>query len=176
VYLATLLGSNGLDAVPGHGIVLFFVCVVVAGTAILALCFFKAPIEMKLLIAFTVALFAASMASPNCGAPRGVTAWEMLTGGGGNRYWFFPTIAFAWSIAWLFSTRRPLLRTIAAPLLVIMCFGIVRDYQHPAFADLHYADDARRVDAAAAGTTVIIPENPPGWNIRFVKSPRQAAN
>jgi hypothetical protein len=171
VYLGTLLGSNGLDAIPGRRILIFFIFVAIAGTAIIAVCFVKSAIEMKLLLAFSASLLAASLISPSCGSPNGVSAWEMLTGGGGIRYWFFPTLAFAWSLLWCFRSRILLLRIVSTPLLLLMCFGIVRDWEHPALPDLHFAEDAKRIESVPVGMAVIIPENPQGWTIRLVKRP-----
>jgi hypothetical protein len=171
VYLGTLLGSNGLDAIPGRRILILFIFVAIAGTAIIAVCFVKSAIEMKLLLIFSAFLLAASLISPNCSPSNGVSSWEMLAGAGGIRYWFFPTLAFAWSLLWCFRSRLLLLRIVSAPLLLLMCFGIVRDWEHPAFPDLHFAEDAERIESVPVGMAVTIPENPQGWTIRLVKRP-----
>jgi hypothetical protein len=50
-----------------------------------------------------------------------------------------------------------------------MCFGAVRDWKQPVLKDLHFAGSASSFQAAPAGTVVVLPENPRGWNIRLVK-------
>jgi hypothetical protein len=126
---------------------------------------------MKLFLAFTALLFSVSLSSPNTGSLKGVTGWELLTSGGGIRYWFFPTLAFAWSLLWCFNSRIRLLRIVSAPLILLMCLGIIRDWRHPAFKDMHFADYAERFETAPAGTIVTIPENPAGWTVRLFKRP-----
>src|SRR5208337_2386912 len=97
---------------------------------------------------------------PTGWAPEGVSAWTNLTAGPGIRYWFFPTLAFAWTLLWCFHSRIRLLKIVSAPLLLLMCLGMMRDWRHPAFQDMHFAEYAARFEAAPAGTVVIIPENP----------------
>ena len=169
VYLATLLGSNELAHYSSHLLFIFLLCAAIGGTVLVVLCFIKSSVEMRLFLAVSALLFALSLSSPNTGSPRGVTGWELLTSGGGIRYWFFPTLAFAWSLLWCFHSRIRLLRIVSAPLILLMCFGIIRDWRHPAFVDLHYAVYAERFEAAPAGSVVAIPENPDGWNLHLVK-------
>jgi hypothetical protein len=52
-----------------------------------------------------------------------------------------------------------------------MCLGIIRDWRHPAFKNMHFAEYAARFEAAPAGAVVTIPENPAGWTVRLVKRP-----
>ncbi len=171
VYLATLVGGNGLAYYSNPLLFIFLLIVAIGGTVLVVLCFIKSPVEMKLFLAVTALLFAVSLSSPNAGSSKGVTGWELLTSGGGIRYWFFPTLAFAWSLLWCFHSRIRLLKIISAPLILLMCLGIIRDWRHPAFKDMHFAEYAERFAAAPAGTIVTIPENPVGWTVRLVKRP-----
>jgi hypothetical protein len=171
VYLATLIGGNGLAYYSSSRLFIFLLIVAIGGTILIVLCFIRSTVEMRLFLAVTALLFAVSLSSPNTGSPKGVTGWELLTSGGGIRYWFFPTLAFAWSLLWCFHSRIHSLRIISAPLILLMCLGIIRDWRHPAFLDLHFAEHAERFEAASAGTVVNIPENPAGWIVRLVKRP-----
>jgi hypothetical protein len=54
-----------------------------------------------------------------------------------------------------------------------MCFGVVRDWEIPAFANLHFAAEAKRFEAAPPGTAVVIPENPQGWTLALKRKPSQ---
>src|SRR5579863_43134 len=169
VYLGTLLGGNGLAARAGAGMFVFLLCVAIGGTAIAAVCFAKATIEWRLLFVFSCLLLAASLASPAAYPPAGMTRWELLANVGGIRYWFFPTLAFAWCLLWCVRRRTGAAAAVSVLLLCAMSFGIVRDWHHPALKDLHYREFAQSFSSAPAGTAVVVPENPQGWTIRLVK-------
>jgi len=169
VFIATLLGTNFLAMHPSPPVFVFLLCAVIGGIAIVAMCFAKSGIEMRLFILFSGVMFAASLISPAAYPPPGVSRWELLTGAGGIRYWFFPELTFAWALLWCSTSKKALLKIVGGYLLIVMCFGVVRDWRHPAFKDLHFAEDAKRFEAAPAGTEVTLPENPKGWTIQLVK-------
>jgi hypothetical protein len=169
VYLGALLGSNGIGAGSGTRLAIFLLCVAVGGTTIVAICFVKSSLEMKLFLFLSAMLFSASLISPAANPPAGVSVWQLMSGASGVRYWFFPTLAFAWAILWCLCSRGVLLKVVSACLLVSMCTGILRDWEHPAFQDLHFAEYAKRFEAVPVGTAVTIPVNPRGWDMRLVK-------
>jgi hypothetical protein len=171
IYLGTLLGGNGFGANPGLVPLIVFTCIAIAGTALVVYCFMKASVEMRLFLAFASMPFAAALISCTGNPPPGVAVWPLFAASGGIRYWFFPTLAFAWTILWCFEVRRGALRTLAAGLLCLMSIGVLRDLRHPAFKDVQFAEHARRFEAAPAGATVTIPENPDGWSAQLVKHP-----
>jgi hypothetical protein len=174
IYLGTLLGGNGFGASPGLVPLIVFTCIAVAGTALVVYCFVKASVEMRLFLAFASMPFAGALISCTGNPPPGVSVWSLFAASGGIRYWFFPTLAFAWTIVWCFEKRRGDLRTVAAGLLCLMCIGVLRDLRHPAFKDVQFAEYAKSFRAAPAGTTVLIPENPDGWTARLTKRPGEA--
>jgi hypothetical protein len=169
VFAATVLGGNGLAADPSRGVFVFLLCAVIGGIAIIAMCFAKSGIEMRLFILLSALLLAASLISPAAYPPPGVSRWELLAAASGIRYWFFPELTFAWSILWCLRSRTALLKIAAGYLLLMMCFGIVHDWRRPPLQDLHFAEYAKRFEAAPVGTVVTIPISPPGWNMRLVK-------
>ncbi len=171
VFLGTLLGGNGLSSRSSPLLLLILICVAIGGIAIVAACFFNSPMQFRLFLLLSTALFALALISPTGWVPEGVSAWANLAAGPGIRYWFFPTLAFAWTLLWCFQSRIRLLKIVSAPLLLLMCVGMIRDWRHPAFKDMHFAKYAARFEAAPAGTVVIIPENPAGWTVRLVKRP-----
>ena len=171
IYLGTLLGGNGFGANPGVVPLVVFTCIAIAGTALVVYCMVKASVEMRLFLVFASMPFAASLLSCTGHPPPGVSVWSLFAASGGIRYWFFPTLAFAWTIVWCFETRSGALKVVAAGLLCLMCIGILRDRRHPAFKDLQFAEYARRFDAAPVGSTVTIPENPDGWTAQLIKHP-----
>jgi hypothetical protein len=171
IYSATLLGANKLAVIPGQGAFLYLVCMAVAGTAILAYCSMRSPLPLRFLILVSAVLLALALKSPIGPVPVGKTCWETLVVAPGARYWFFPALAFAWSLLWCLFCRSSLLKVIAAYLLFFMCIGIVRDFRHPAFQNMCFTEYAKRFEAAPAGTEVTIPLNPEGWSMLLVKHP-----
>jgi hypothetical protein len=169
IYLGTLIGSNGLGASVGPRHLIFFACIAVGGTALVIYCFLKASVEMRLFLVFSILPFAASLFSSTGHAPPGIGVWSLLAAAGGIRYWFFPTLAFAWTILWYFHNHNFALKSISAILLFLMCIGIVRDWRQPVLKDLHFAEYAKQFEAAPAGTAITIPENPDGWTVQLIK-------
>jgi hypothetical protein len=169
VYLGALIGSNGLGIHAGGVLMALLVLISLAGTAIIVVCYLRSGIEMRLLILLTVMLFAASLITSSVKPPAGMSVWENLAEVGGIRYWFFPTLAFTWSLLICVRQRSSFVRMAAGYLLVFMCIGVVRDWRHPALEDMHYKDYVTRLQSAAPGDAVTIPINPRGWEMRLVK-------
>jgi hypothetical protein len=169
IYLGTLIGGNGLGLSADTPHLIFFACVAVAGTAMVAFCFARAPLPMKLFLVFSALPFAAALVSSIGHAPPGVGLWSLLVAAGGISYWFFPTLAFAWTIVWCFQRRNLALKVISSILLFLMCIGIVRDWRQPELKYLGFANYAKQFAAAPPGTTIVIPENPDGWTVQLTK-------
>jgi hypothetical protein len=169
VFLGTILGSNGLGT---QNIMPFLVCVVIAGSLLMTYCFFNATHEWKLFLLFSALVFAASLSNPvTPDLLPGSTSWGSLTEISGIRYWFFPTIAFAWTIVWylLAPPHRRMRQGIGATLMILMMTGFVRDWRIAPHKDAHFAAYVYRFEASPPGTEMVIPENPDGWTIRLVK-------
>jgi hypothetical protein len=169
VFLSTLIGGNGLAAYSGPQVLIFLLCVAIVGIAMVAICFIRSTVEMRLFLFLSSIVLVASLISPTAYPPAGVSMWDLLAGAVGIRYWYFPTLAFAWSILWCFRSGKAMLKSISVVLLFLMCFGIIRDWTHPAYQDMHFAEYAKRVEAAPAGTVITIPENQPGWDLQLAK-------
>jgi hypothetical protein len=167
IYLGVLLGDNGLATSTSPRLLFVFVFAAIAGTTIVAVCLSRSAMPMKLFVLFSTAILAALLVSPV--TPANVSAWESLASASGAHYWFFPSLAFAWSLLWCLYSRVKTLKVISYVLLIFMCFGIVRAWVRPPFIDLHFARDAQRFETASPGTAVVFPENPQGWDIRLVK-------
>jgi hypothetical protein len=136
-----------------------------------AFCFTKSSLPMKIFVLLTTLLLVVSLISPTAYPPAGVTMWHQLTGAGGIRYWYFPTLAFAWLLLWGFRRGCDAMKVVSVVLLCVMSFAITFDWRVPALKDLHFAEAAQRFEAAPPGTVMVIPENPEGWTIRLVKHP-----
>ena len=169
VVLGAVLGRTRLAIMPGTGIFLFLLCSLIAASVIVVVCFLKSKIEMRLFFAWTAALLAASLVMPAAYPPPGGTVWEMLAKACGVRYWLFPSVAFTWALLWSMWSRQKGVKILATVFLVVMCFSIVLSWEEPPFKDFHFADYARRFEAAPPGTVMVIPINPEGWNMRLVK-------
>ena len=169
VYLGTLLGGirQGPHLSPGY--MIGFIVIAIAGTILVVICVQKSQLPMRLFLFFAFMVFAASLKSPTLGPPNGVPAWVTFASGAGNRYWFLPSLAFGWTLAWCYFERRFGLKAISAVLLCIMCFASALHWRYPAFQDQHFAEFASAFEAAPSGTVVTIPEYPAGWTLTLVK-------
>jgi hypothetical protein len=169
IFAGALLGRAQLAMVQGTGAFIFLLCVAVGGVTITSACFMKSHLEMKLFLVFSCMVLAASLLSPTVHPPPGSTMWGLLVKVSAMRYWFMPSLAFAWSLLWCVREGTSIPRSAAAFLLCLMVLGIAVNWENPTFKDLHFAEYARTLSGAPPGTAVIIPENPPGWSMRLVK-------
>lgn len=169
VFLGTLLGGNTLAKNTSPQLFAFLLCVAVGGIIFVAFSVARSPLPMKLFLFLTSVLLAVSLVSPTAYPPPGVSMWQLLAEAGGIRYWYFPSLVFAWLLLWGFQSRAAALKTVSAVLLCVMCFGVIRDWRIAPFKDLNWAQDAKRFEAAPPGTAMTFPENPEGWDIRLVK-------
>jgi hypothetical protein len=165
VFFSALLGENMLVF---HEAALIAILVSALGIGFLIYCALKANLELRLFICFSALLLAASLKSPLISGP--LPLWQLLELISGDRYWFFPSLAFLWSLLWVATQQQPkLLRKLSLLALLLLCRGIPHDWKYPPFKDEHFAAYVQQFNAAAPGTTVAIPLNP-GWVImRLVK-------
>jgi hypothetical protein len=170
-FAGALLGGNVLAVLPGRPAFAALAAVAAGGIALMTLAWLRAGRQMKLLIAFSAMLLGASLLSPTVISTPKLSAWAILAQAPGTRYWFFPTLAFAWTLLWAVRQRSVVLRRISAALMCVMCFGIVRDWQRPPFEETAFEQSARSFEKAAPGTIVTIPLNPTGWSMRLQKHP-----
>jgi hypothetical protein len=170
-FAGTLLGGNGLTLQPGHWAFAGLSAVATGGVTLMTLAWLRAEREMKLLIVFSTMLLGAALLSPTVTSPTKLSVWMSLAQTPETRYWFFPTLAFAWTLLWAVQQRKVALRWISAALLCVMCFGVVRDWQRPPFGETAFEQSARSFEEAAPGTIVTIPLNPKGWSMQLEKHP-----
>jgi hypothetical protein len=162
IYLGALLGANAMP----HAAQVLLVIVAMLGTVLVAWCLLNGSLEWKLFVAFCLLTFVAALLDPSVPAPQ----WLLLDLTPGIRYWFLPTLAFAWVLVWAARAGLPgRVKVIPAILLVLMCVGVVRDWKYRPFIDYHFRDYVRWFRMAPAGTVVTIPINPGGWKMQLVK-------
>ena len=169
IYAGALIGTNWLSLVPGLWFSIFLACLAIGGTAFVVIGSLKSPVPMKLFLILSALLFASSLIAPVEWDHPSVPVWNVYAGLAGLRYWFFPTLAFAWSLLFGYRSRIAAIKAVSAALLCVMCIGVLRDWRHPAFPDTHFAESAERFAAAPAGATVSIPEFPFGWTATLIK-------
>ncbi len=169
VYLGTLWGGLGQPPHLRLGLLTFFLLVFVGGTILVVVCFLRAPMPMKLFLVLSAMLTVAPLLSATLQTLHGVTAWDVLVGGGGNRYWLFPALAFGWVIVWCFESQSRILKPASVVLFFAMCFGVAFHWRYASFPESHFAEYAKQFEAAPPGTGMTIPQDPPGWTLELVK-------
>jgi phosphatidylserine synthase len=170
VFLSGLLGIRSAAIflkLPFAGEVL----VTIVGLSALIYAVWRGPAELKLFILFVTTAFAAALAHPL--ATRIGFQWEDLGHPGwGNRYFFFPVLAFLAALFWISShSRAPSrgLRKLAVIALLLLPVGVLSDWRYPRFADLHFQTYARAFEKSPPGTHMTIPINPVGWYVELSK-------
>jgi hypothetical protein len=167
MFLGALVGGNMLC----HTSVLWAVLVATAGMAPIVYALFKGPFELKLFVGFAALVLSACLISPS--SVGKVPAWQELEFPQVDpRYWFLPMLAFVWTLVWLLSREIPKgVRSVAAMVLCLMSFGIVREWRDRPFVDMNFQEYAQRFEASPPGTVFTIPSNPPDgrWSMRLVK-------
>ena len=168
IYLGVLLGSNGLAYFAPFGVLLVVFC---CGTVFPLYTAWKASFETRLFLIFCVITLAASLARPVYSFSYGKPAWPCMLVAAGCRYWFLPTLAFAWCLAWC-ALRAHLraLRVAGRVLLIFMILGVIREYRYTPLKDEHFAAWSYRFEHAKTGTYWEIPV-PAGshWTVQLWK-------
>jgi hypothetical protein len=168
IYLGTLLGGNGLGP---HLSSWALFGITVTGTAVMLLGVRFSAEAMRCLLFLSCVMLVASLINPAAFPATGNTAWKLLATCAGARYWFFPSLAFAWSLAYLARSSTQWVRCVGCFLLFSMSVGLLRDARYPAFKNL--TDEyTERMMAAPAGSVVVVPLNPSGWDMRLIKHDR----
>jgi len=164
VFLAALVGRNNLS--DGHSHTFEVVLITVAGILVLLYSLLKAPWELKLFTAFASLALAAALLNPMAPPPK----WPALLNPWCTRYWLLPMLAFVAGLLWIAGEGHPKgIRLAAVAALVFMSVGIVRDWKHPRFTDMHFGVYAQQYSDLPKGSALTIPLNPPGWSMTLTK-------
>lgn len=148
------------------------VLVTVMGVSAMLYAVWHGPIELKLLVLFASMELASALAHPLVSRTR--LQWEdMGQPGAGNRYFFFPMVAFLASLFWiaadLSAPRKRIIRIVAMAVLCFLPLGILADWRYRPLVDLNFRKYAVEFERAPTGTHVTIPINPPGWAMELSK-------
>jgi hypothetical protein len=165
VFLSSIFGSGNYSAHLGFALL----CVVAAGgIAVIAFTIAEARWEFRIVLLFSLLVFAATLKSPL--VSRTEPQWQILNQASGIRYWFFPMLAFLWSLLWC-ANRAPmkLVRAGSMTLLVISMAGIARDWKYPGFPDHKYPQYVAKFEALRPGQVLAFPIYPEGWVMQLTK-------
>lgn len=166
IFLPSLLGRETLVSLvaghPQHSLLIAESIATIVGLALLLYAVRRGPTELKLFVVFAFAVLALALIHPLAAAPN-QTQWESLSVPGcGNRYYFLPMIAFFAALFWIVSnvTTPQSLRCCAGVLLLLLPFGIRRDWRYQPFVDLHFREYASEFESLPSGAKLVIPLNP----------------
>jgi hypothetical protein len=165
VFLSSLLGVRTLiQLFQAQSLFAIDIAAILVGLAILGYALRRGPMELKLFLVFAAAVFGLGLLHPLATTDGNHVQWEQLqVPGCGNRYYFFPMLAFLVSLFWMVSTpplSSKVPRYAALALLFFLPIGIVRDWQYRPFDDLHFHEIAADFQRAPSGTQFVIPLNP----------------
>lgn len=165
VYVGSLHGRNGFALTASTPLVLL---VALLGTAILLYCVQHEPIELKLIVTFSFLILAASLSRPLISGDAPL--WQLLASDRGGRYWFFPMLAFLWSLVWCaVQNKGRKIGVFATALLVFMLDGVILDWRYPPYPCQDLQEAVSGFNATPKGTIVDIPVYPPGMFCRLEK-------
>lgn len=140
----------------------------VVGIAIFLYAAFRAGVELRLFVLFAWILLVASLLTPVLSLTG--QQWPLLAHpGAGDRYYLIPMLAFLASAVWIMCRSRIKLLRLAAGAVIVatILIGIPGDWSYPPYADFHPEQYAKILDRAAPGSRVVIPINPPGWDVEL---------
>jgi hypothetical protein len=166
IYTAALWGQNSLDL---RGNLPLMVILFAVGTALLLWGLLALRLELKLFIAFSIVILAAALRSPLITGQG--TQWQMLAIDKGARYWFFPMLAFLWTLLCAASQHQyRSLQLFSLICLAVLLRGIIHDWQYLPYKDSNFGYYAQKFEAAPPGTLIKIPLYPPG-RVMFLMKP-----
>jgi hypothetical protein len=171
VFVSALLGmktQNGM--MHWRSIHWIEVIATLVGVAMLLYTCRYAVVELKVFILFACGVLTLALISPLAGSPDRAQ-WDWMTDPGcGNRYYFFPMLAFLASLLWVAGRKAspPALRSFAVVLLLMLPIGIHRDWRYPKFPNYHFRQYAEQFERAPSGTEITIPIYPE-WSMKLTK-------
>ncbi len=165
VFLSSLLGVRTLiQLFHTRALFIIDVAAMIIGLAILGYALRRGPMELKLFLLFSSVVFGLGLLHPLATTDGNHVQWEQLqVPGCGNRYYFFPMLAFLVSLIWMVRTpphSSNVPRYVALALLLFLPIGIIRDWQYRPFDDLHFHEIAADFQRAPSGAQFVIPLNP----------------
>ena len=153
-----------------HSLFYFNVIALAVGLPFVLYALRRAPTELKLVYLFASLMLASALHRPIASFLGDEVQWQLLEiPGVGNRYYFFPMLAFLATLIWMLTRAQSKFpRYSALAVLLLLPIGIWRDWRYKPFQDLHFNEYVAEFNRAAPGTQISIPLNP-DWNMRLTK-------
>jgi hypothetical protein len=130
--------------------------------------------ELRYLLLIGFGSLAMALAAPV--GSQDIPHWRALWSvpGCGQRYYFLPMATLLFAIATLAGCAKQWWwRGFAAGLLVLIgAMGARVDWVLPPFTDFHFPQYAQRYRLLPAGSSIMVPINPPGWHMKLKKPAR----
>jgi len=175
VFLCSILGvRTSISLFFRHWPYLFALEIIalVIGLVIVLHAFRRGPVALKVLLCFATVALTFALIRPVATTGGGFEQWEKLqVPGVGNRYYFFPMLAFYASLIWIATNTEQttrLSRFVAVSMLALLSIGVVRDWRYKPFVDYNFKSFAAEFERAAPGSRVSIPINP-DWQLVLIK-------
>jgi hypothetical protein len=176
VFLSSVLGVRTSIHLYFENDISYFYLVsltaLVLGMAFVLYAFRHAPVELKLFYFFAATVLALAMKHPLASFEAHFKQWELMQiPGCGNRYYFFPMLAFLATPVWMLTSpvsKSKVVRCSALVILLLLPVGVCRDFRYKAFKDSNFQAQVAEFERAAPGTVIIIPIDP-GWDMKLVK-------
>lgn len=141
------------------------------GTGILLFAVWKARIELKLLIIFSILLIAAAFNSPMVSITD--PQWPLMTNAStGARYFFIPLVAWSTALIWFLSQiKNKRLQIILSSIIGLLMLNVfITDFKLKAYKDREFYKHAEIFSTLPTGTEYKIPINPgKGWDVTLIK-------
>jgi hypothetical protein len=162
-FIGALLGSRhpfGL-ALP----LAYSACMLVIGISLCVYCARFLSAEVRLFFMFCFLIFLAEIR-----VPSKVPLWHALLPLVGQRYMFFPSLPLLFAILWCAGyARSRAVRATGVALTLVLCIGICADWRLPAMPTIDLNQQAATLRAARPGEQVVLPIDPPGWDMTLIK-------
>ena len=142
----------------------------IVGVATLGYATVRGSLELRLFILFASVVLLASLVTPVASFTD--PQWPLLAHpGAGDRYFLIPMLAFLAAAVWIMSRSGLLALRIAAGLLLAatLLVGIPGDWRYTPYTNFQPEYYAKVLERAAPGSRVVIPINPPGWDLVLIK-------
>ncbi|MFZ1137255.1 MAG: hypothetical protein WAN69_20070 [Candidatus Korobacteraceae bacterium] len=164
VIVSPLLGMDFLVVHPGAANAICCVAFACA-SVLLVYVFLRAPLELRLLMVFSISLLAAALRKPQVSLTQ--PQWQVMTlPGCGGRYWLIPVASFLWIYVWMLGRARPaLVRAVGAlAVAAALCTGVAY-WRYQPFVNFDFPKYAYEFQRVPAGQDFAIPINPAGWKM-----------
>lgn len=127
------------------------------------------PPALRLYIVFGTLVVAGALATPM--VQPGVDQWARLQiPPAGSRYWLHLRAAMIVAITWgAVLGKGRAIRAVYRILAVIVLAAAIGDFRLPPLPDTGFLEAAASFESMRSGSELVIPINPPGWEMRLSK-------